>query len=74
MSCGSVQDMIELEPTYQYMTFMTPLSQAKADRLIGFVSSGLGDGVVVDAGCGWAELLLQVLAATPAARGRRDRS
>jgi len=69
MSCGSVQDMIELEPTYQYMTFMTPLSQAKADRLVGFVSSGLGDGVVVDVGCGWAELLLQVLAATPAARG-----
>ncbi len=64
-----MQHVIELEPAYRYMTFMTPLSQAKADRLIGFLSSGLGDGVVVDVGCGWAELMLQVLAAAPAARG-----
>jgi SAM-dependent methyltransferase len=61
--------MIDLEPAYRYLTFMAPLSQAKADRLIGFVSSGLDDGLVVDVGCGWAELLLQVLAVAPAARG-----
>jgi SAM-dependent methyltransferase len=61
--------MVDLEPAYRHLTFMTPLSQARADRLIGFLASGLDDGVVVDVGCGWAELLLQVLAAVPAARG-----
>jgi SAM-dependent methyltransferase len=61
--------MVDLEPAFRYLTFMTPLSQARADRLIGFLSSGLSDGVVVDVGCGWAELLLQVLDAAPAARG-----
>jgi SAM-dependent methyltransferase len=47
---------------------MTPLSQQRADRLIDFMTDGL-TGEVLDVGCGWAELLLQVLAAAPAARG-----
>lgn len=61
--------MADLDPVHRYLTFMTPLSQARADRLVGFVASGLDDGVVADVGCGWAELLLQVLEAAPAARG-----
>src|SRR3954447_20032513 len=47
---------------------MSPLSQQRADRLIGFLADDL-TGEVLDVGCGWAELLLQVLAAAPAARG-----
>lgn len=50
------------------MRFMSPLSQQRADRLIDFLAEGL-TGEVLDVGCGWAELLLQVLAAAPAARG-----
>lgn len=47
---------------------MSPLSQQRADRLIDFLAEGL-PGEVLDVGCGWAEFLLQVLAAAPAARG-----
>jgi SAM-dependent methyltransferase len=61
--------VVDLEPVHRYLTFMTPLSQATADRLVSFVAEDLGDGVVLDLGCGWAELLLQVLEAAPGARG-----
>jgi len=47
---------------------MAPLSEQCANRLVNFVSKNL-DGTVIDIGCGWAELLIRVLEATPAARG-----
>lgn len=47
---------------------MSPLSQQRADRLVAFLADDLS-GEVVDVGCGWAELLLQVVAAAPAAHG-----
>ena len=63
----------ELRPPHEDLTFMTPLSEARADRLVRFLADGLDgadlDGTVLDLGCGWAELLLRVLAVAPAARG-----
>lgn len=47
---------------------MTPLHQARADVLVRFLAAEQ-DGVVVDFGCAWAELLLQVLEAAPSATG-----
>lgn len=58
----------DFAPSYQFLRFMTPLSQERATRLVGFIAQGLS-GEVLDVGCGWAELLLQVLAAEPAANG-----
>ncbi len=48
---------------------MGPLSPARAERLVSFLSSGLGDGTVLDLGCGWGELLLRVVQAAPDSRG-----
>lgn len=48
--------------------FMTALSEDRAGRLVEFISSGLR-GTVVDIGCGWAELLMRVIAAAPQCRG-----
>ncbi|HEY3504604.1 MAG TPA: class I SAM-dependent methyltransferase [Actinocatenispora sp.] len=59
---------IELAPPYQDLTFMSPLSEDRAARLVRFLADGL-DGVVVDVGCGWAELLLRVVEAAPKATG-----
>ncbi|WP_353648916.1 class I SAM-dependent methyltransferase [Nakamurella sp. A5-74] len=58
---------IELTPPYQDLTFMTPLSEGHADRLVAFASRDTNS--VVDVGCGWAELLLRVVAGAPGARG-----
>lgn len=58
---------IELTPPYQDLTFMTPLSEEHADRLVAFASRDTAS--VVDVGCGWAELLLMVAAEAPGARG-----
>jgi SAM-dependent methyltransferase len=57
-----------LSPPYDDLTFMTPLSDERASKLVRFLAEGL-DGTVLDIGCGWAELLLRVVAAAPAARG-----
>lgn len=59
---------ITLTPPHDDLRFMTALSQQRADRLVRFVAMDL-TGTVLDIGCGWAELLLQVLAAAPEARG-----
>jgi cyclopropane fatty-acyl-phospholipid synthase-like methyltransferase len=42
---------------------MTPLSQDRADRLVRLLATD-GDGIVLDIGCGWAELQLRVNAAS----------
>ena len=59
---------IELPPPSDDLTFMTPLSEERAARLVRFLARDLR-GTVVDIGCGWAELLLRVVAAAPGARG-----
>lgn len=59
--------VIVAEP-FEDLTFLSPLSDSRAGRLVHFASAGL-DGTVLDLGCGWAELLLRVLAAAPNARG-----
>jgi SAM-dependent methyltransferase len=50
------------------LTFMSPLSERRADDLVQFLIGGL-PRTVLDLGCGWAEVLLRVLAATPDAYG-----
>jgi cyclopropane fatty-acyl-phospholipid synthase-like methyltransferase len=55
---------IELAPPYENLTFMTALSEERADQLVAFLASSFR-GTVVDLGCGWAELLLRVAAAAP---------
>jgi SAM-dependent methyltransferase len=59
---------ITLAPPHQDLTFMTALSGARADTLVAFLAADL-PGQVADIGCGWAELLLRVVAAAPDCRG-----
>lgn len=47
---------------------MTALSEDRADGLVAFIASDL-QGTVLDIGCGWAELLLRIVAAAPECRG-----
>jgi SAM-dependent methyltransferase len=58
----------EFSPLHLDLTFMAPLSEARAAKLIDFVSANL-TGTVVDVGCGWAELLIRILQATLNANG-----
>lgn len=51
-----------------HLTFMAPLSEARAGRLIQFLARDLS-GTVLDVGCGWGSLLLRILAAAPTAQG-----
>ena len=55
-------------PLHQDLTFLSPLSEARAARLVAFLAEG-EPSTVLDVGCGWGELLLRVLEAAPAARG-----
>ena len=55
-------------PLHQDLTFLSPLSEERADRLVAFLT-GHAPTTVLDVGCGWAELLLRVLAAAPGATG-----
>ena len=58
----------DISPLHDDLAFLAPLSDERAARLRGFVA-GRAQGTVVDAGCGWAELLIQILEAEPALRG-----
>lgn len=60
--------MPELPPVYEDLTFLSPLSDDRAASLSRFVSDARPK-TVLDIGCGWGELLMQILAATPEARG-----
>jgi cyclopropane fatty-acyl-phospholipid synthase-like methyltransferase len=55
-------------PLHHDLTFLSPLSEARAAKLVSFLAEGRPTSVL-DVGCGWGELLLRVLEAAPAARG-----
>jgi cyclopropane fatty-acyl-phospholipid synthase-like methyltransferase len=55
-------------PLHRDLTFLAPLSPARADRLVAFLAED-DPSTVLDVGCGWGELLLRVLESAPAARG-----
>lgn len=58
----------DLPPVSDYLEFLSPLSSDRADRLAQFMGR-YAHGTVVDVGCGWASLLLRVLAASGQVRG-----
>lgn len=58
----------DLPPHSDALTYMSPLSDDRAARLIDFLGSEL-TGTVLDVGCGWASLLVRVVAAAPDSRG-----
>lgn len=60
--------MPTFSPLHHDLTFLAPLSEERADRLVTFLA-GDGPSTVLDVGCGWAELLLRVLEAAPGAFG-----
>jgi SAM-dependent methyltransferase len=55
-------------PLHRDLTFLAPLSDARANRLVAFLAED-DPSAVLDVGCGWGELLLRVLEAVPPARG-----
>lgn len=60
--------MPELSPLWEDLTFLSPLSEARASGLAAFVA-GASPSCVLDVGCGWGELLLRTLEAAPGATG-----
>src|SRR4051794_195321 len=57
------------QPTrYAHLTFNAPLSETRADAIAARLAAGR-PGSVLDVGCGWAELLLRVVARAPDATG-----
>ncbi|WP_327070459.1 class I SAM-dependent methyltransferase [Kitasatospora sp. NBC_01250] len=61
-------DDTDLPPRLTRLTFHGPLSEARAARLTGRLSRATPT-TVLDIGCGWGELMLRVLEATPGATG-----
>lgn len=59
---------IEFAPLYQRLAFNTPLSAERSAELVAFLSQHT-QGSIVDLGCGWAGLLMQVLEANQALHG-----
>jgi cyclopropane fatty-acyl-phospholipid synthase-like methyltransferase len=55
-------------PLHHDLTFESPLSEARAARLVSFLAERRPTSVL-DVGCGWGELLLRILEAAPTARG-----
>ena len=53
---------------YAHLDFNSPLSGPRADTLAAAIA-GRGPHSVLDIGCGWAELLLRIVAAAPGAHG-----
>ncbi len=60
---------LDLPPMHLDLAFNAPLSPSRAGELAAFVTGSREGAHVVDVGCGWAELLLQAVAADPSARG-----
>ena len=59
---------IHLTPHCVDLAFLSPLADHRAAKLVQFVAEG-EPRVVLDVGCGWAELLLRTLSALPASLG-----
>src|SRR3954454_483368 len=55
-------------PLHDDLTFLAPLSEERAARLVAFLTEP-SPATVLDVGCGWGELLLRVLEAAPSATG-----
>ncbi len=55
-------------PIHRDLTFLSPLSEARAARLVAFLAEDQ-PSTALDVGCGWGELLLRLLEASPATRG-----
>ena len=53
---------------YEWLDFNSPMTGETADRLVAELAA-TGPSRVLDVGCGWAELLLRVLAVCPDATG-----
>lgn len=60
--------MADLSPLYDDLTFLSPLSEARANSLVAFVAEG-EPSTVLDIGCGWGELLMRILTSVPQAHG-----
>lgn len=60
--------MDEVPKPFDDLAFLAPLSQERAHELASFIAAE-GGGSVLDLGCGWGGLLLQVLEAGPQLRG-----
>ncbi|MFE7463039.1 SAM-dependent methyltransferase [Streptomyces sp. NPDC057499] len=58
----------DLPPRLTRLTFLGPLSEARAARIVGRLA-GAAPTRVLDLGCGWGELMLRVLEAVPGASG-----
>ncbi|WP_405646299.1 SAM-dependent methyltransferase [Streptomyces uncialis] len=61
-------DRTDLPPRLTRLTFHGPLSEARAARIVTRLAR-TGPATVLDIGCGWGELMLRVLEATPGATG-----
>ncbi|MBQ1090948.1 cyclopropane-fatty-acyl-phospholipid synthase family protein [Streptomyces sp. B93] len=60
----------DLPPRLTRLTFHGPLSEARADRIVGRLAQAApASATVLDIGCGWGELMLRLLAAVPGASG-----
>src|SRR3954454_4869201 len=55
-------------PLHDDLTFLAPLSEERAARLVAFLTEH-SPAAVLDVGCGWGELLLRVLEVAPSATG-----
>jgi SAM-dependent methyltransferase len=55
-------------PLHRDLTFLSPLSESRAQRLVAFLTED-EPSTVLDVGCGWGELLLRVLEASTTSRG-----
>jgi cyclopropane fatty-acyl-phospholipid synthase-like methyltransferase len=55
-------------PLHHDLTFLSPLCDERAARLVSFLAQERPSSAL-DVGCGWGELLLRVLEAAPEARG-----
>ncbi len=56
---------MDLPPLEEHLTFLSPISEQRASRLVAWLADGLGDGTLLDVGCGWGELALRVASAAP---------
>lgn len=63
---------IQLAPVYEDLTFNSPLSHGRAAALVHFLLDGFtpnSQPLILDLGCGWAQLLLQAMEADPSVTG-----